>query len=176
MSEPVLLHEEFILAIDTDSFSQDFRSDLVAYCTGFVDEASVSDRHSEMFYEEMRICDGDSGGPIAEERNPFAGYIVDREDENGDLSPCCSLLNKSYLVNEAGEARPTAEADLNEYPYPAPFSVGIFFGKRPEDHHVRTIRSRAERFFADVWGGGRVAVEGYRLIIHKKYGEEVSLD
>ena len=178
MSEPVLLYKEFIFVIDTNSHKHDFCKELVAYCTGFVHEGSVTSKYSEAFYDEMNLCDETSKGLFAEDKNPFSGYIVDREDDCGELSPCCVLLNKNYAINDEGDAKQLEEANYDEYCYPAPFSVGIFFDKYPEQSQIEILKSRAIKFFKEVWiwPHGSVGIEGFRIIVHSKYGEEIFLD
>lgn len=176
MTEPVLLYKEFILVIDTNAHAHEFYRELVAYCTGFVHESLVTSPYSECFYEEMNLSDEDSKDLLAEDKNPFLNYIVDREDELGELSPCCVLLNKNYAINDEGDAKPIDEANYQEYGYPAPFSVGIFFDKYPEPSQIEIIKSRASKFFEKVWNKKQVKMETFRVIVHSKYGEEIFLD
>jgi len=176
MTEPVLIYKEYIFVMDTNSHSHEFYRDLVAYCTGYVHESLVTSPYSESFYEDMNLCDEDSNGLCAEDKNPFLGYIVDREDEHGDLAPCCVLLNKNYAINDEGHAKPVGEANYHEYINTAPFSVGIFFDKYPEPSQIETIKSRAIKFFKEVWKEKQVELEAFRIIVHSKYGQEILLD
>ena len=176
MSEPVLLYKEFIFVIDTNFHTHDFCKELVAYCTGFYPESANQDTYHEMFYDEMNLFDVVSEPIFKEDKNPFSGYIVDREDDCGDLSPCCVLLNKNYAINDEGDAKPVDEANYDQYCYPAPFSVGIFFDKYPEESQIKIIKSRATKFFKEVWQHKPVLIEGFRVIVHSKYGEEIFLD
>ena len=176
MSEPVLLYKEYIFVIDTDSFTQDFYKELVAYCTGYASEDAITSPYSEAFYDEMQICDSKSpNGFFEEEKNPFRDYIVDRENENGNLAPCCILLNRKYGINDEDDVARIDEFNFSEYNQPAPFSLGIFFEKYPVQSQIDLIKNRAAKFIKTIWKD-QVKIEGYRLIIHSKYGEEVCLD
>ena len=171
MSDPIFLYKEYILAIDTDRYAFDFLRKLVAYCTGYSYESSISTEYSDIFYNDLEI-----DGLAKEEKNPFYGYIIDREDELGALSPCCLLLNKKYGINDSGGYAVLDQDNFDQYSSPAPFSVGIFFDQEPLSEQIDLIKNRARNFFKKIWKSDTVNIEGFRLIIHSKYAEEVLLD
>jgi hypothetical protein len=171
MSDPIFLYKEYILAIDTDRYAFDFLRNLVAYCTGYSYESSISTEYSDIFYNDLEI-----DGLAKEEKNPFYGYIIDREDELGALSPCCLLLNKKYGINDSGGYAVLDQDNFDQYSSPAPFSVGIFFDQEPLSEQIYLIKNRARNFFKKIWKSDAVNIEGFRLIIHSKYAEEVLLD
>lgn len=170
MSEPVLLSKDYILVIDTNCNSFDFSRKLVAYCTGYGCEGYDDTNYVDMFYDEMNLSE------MAIEQNPFCEYIVDCEDESGNLSPCCVLLNKKYALDESGNAAEVNEDNFHQYVKPAPFSVGIFFSQNPTDQQIALVKKRACAFFEKIWQSEIVKIEGMRLIVHTKYGEEILLD
>jgi len=181
MSEPVLISTEYTLVVDTDSFSDDFAKKLCAYCTGFVDETHSDLEFSDLYYLDENIEDDESPrGQVAEEKNPFYGYVSQRLDEDQIYSPCCIWLNKRYGYNDNGEYALLTEKNYDEYNFPAPLSVGIFFDVAPEPEHISKIKERSVAFFEKVWpklndGAKKVTVEGFRLVVHTKYGEELLL-
>lgn len=163
--EPMLLQQEYILVIDTNKESFYFYRELCAYCTGFTHESVTDTTLSDLFNEEV------------EDNRIFSEYIVDRVDDEGFLSPSCVWLNKRYGCNESGAFALLDEKNFDEFSFPAPLSVGIFFQKAPQESQIQLIKTRVHDFFAKIWKEKEdVAVECFRLITHSKYGEEKSLD
>jgi len=163
--EPILLSKEYILVIDTDKIAYDFYKELCSYCTGFTHESARDNLFSDMFDEEV------------EEANLFAEMISDRLDDDGYLAPSCVWLNKRYRCNDVGRYELLDENNFEEYSCPAPMSIGIFLSQEPEQRHLDVIKQRAKQFFEKVWKpAGVVAIEGFRLIVHTKYGEERIID
>jgi hypothetical protein len=182
---PVLLSTEYTLVIDTDAFSDHFAKKLCAYCTGFFDEKDNGRDMSDLFYLDEQIEDDESPrGKIAEEKNPFHGFVCQRLDEDSIFSPCCVWLNKRYGYNPEGKYALLTEGNYDEYNFPAPLSVGIFFDEEPRRDHIEKIKQRAIKFFESVWPQlslrgvpktSKVNIEGFRLITHTKYGLETEL-
>jgi len=181
MSNQVLISTEYILVIDTNSFSERFAKELCAYCTGFIDESDKGEKFADLFYLDQGIADDEfPKGQVSEQKNPFYGFIAQRIDENQDYSPCCVWLNKKYGYNARGEYAFLTEENYNDYNFPAPLSVGIFFDVEPEDWHIETIKERSVKFFDQIWSKicpdkKTIEVEGFRLIVHTKYGHEIDL-
>jgi hypothetical protein len=179
--EPVLLSTEYTLVIDTNSFSYAFAKKLCAYCTGFTDEEDEGREFADLFYLDEQIEDDESPkGKVADEKNPFYGYVNQRLDENQVYSPCCVWLNKHYGYNASGEYAKLTAKNFNEFNFPAPLSVGIFFDVEPQPEHVKIVKDRVLMFFEKIWpkvkdGSEQVLVEGFRLITHTKFGIETDL-
>jgi len=183
MSEPLLISEEYVLVIDTDQYAGHFLEDLAAYCTGFVGECEKGRACSDLFYMEMGIDDdGWPKGKLADEKNPFHGFVGDRQDEVGYWSPCSLWLSRTHGTDGNGNYAVLTEENYDIYKYPAPLSVGIFFDVRPTDFQIELIRDRAAKFFESVYPKmdkddskpSQVKLEGLRLICHKKYAEEIA--
>lgn len=178
MSEPILISTEYTLIIDTDGLSEVFAKKLCAYCTGFIDETESDLEFSNLYYLEEEIEDDESSrGRVAEEKNPFFGSVGQRLDEDQLYSPCCVWLNKNYGYNANGEYDLLTNVNLDEYNFPAPLSVGIFFDTEPDPEQILKIKERSVKFFDKVWpilnpGAKKVTVEDFRLVVHTKYGEE----
>ena len=172
MGDAILLSKEFILVIDTNSPSCDFFSSLCAYCTGFDQESATDHSMVDKFYEEMDIEEGVSVSNNYS-KNPFYDFVIDKINHEGDYSPCSIWLNKRYGCNEKGEYSLLSEENYNNYSFPAPMSVGIFFDQEPEAENIDLIKKRARQFFQNFWSKSVVEVEGIRLIVHTKYGEEI---
>lgn len=175
--DSTLISEEYVLVIDTNSDSLNFSKKLCAYCTGFSSEDETDQQFSDMFYMESGIEDDPSPkGKTCTHKNPFYDSIADRKDEHDVYSPCCIWLNRDYGCHcETNQYAKITEENYADYDLPAPFSVGIFFDVEPTEDQIRIIKERAVKFFADVWAklsNTKVVVEGFRLISHKKYGEE----
>lgn len=172
----ILISEEYSVIIDTNSESFSFAKKLCAYCTGFTSEDEADQKFSDLFYMEMGIEDDDSPkGKTCTQKNPFYDCIADRKDDNDVFSPCSVWLNRLYGCNETGQYDKLTEENYDEYDLPAPFSVGIFFDTEPTEDQLKIIKERAVKFFVDVWlklSNVQVAVEGFRLVKHRKYGEE----
>jgi hypothetical protein len=181
MSNRILLSTEHTLVIDTNAYAGNFVKKLCAYCTGFVCENDEGRDLSDLYYLEMGIEDDDSPrGRLADEKNPFYGFVGDRKDEDDNWSPCSMWLNKRYGCNAEGEFAPLNERNYDEFNFPAPFSVGIFFDQEPTPEHVKIIGERAKAFFEKVWpklspDSQPVKLEALRLITHTKYAEEKEL-
>lgn len=175
MDDSILLSTDYILVIDTDYYAYDFANQLTAYCTGITDEEEVGAECADLFYADMQIQDDTSPrGRIAEEKNQFFEYVVQRlQDEY--CSPCAVWLNKKYGCNEDGTCAVLTQENYDQYASPAPFSVGIFFGIEPTPELVQIIKDRSLKFFREIYQNERVNVEGFRLIVHTRYGKEVSL-
>ena len=77
-----------------------------------------------------------------------------------------------YGKSSSGDYSVIDESNFSEYNSPAPFSVGIFFENKPQSYQIELIKHRSNDFFGMIENG---KVEGFRLIAHKKYGEEVAL-
>lgn len=159
MSEPILISEDYIFVIDTDSFSEDFVDHLTAYCTGFNSETYNEMKYIDLFQEKFEI-------------NPFEELIESRE--LGDiLSPCSIWLNRNYGVNEDGDVAKLTKDNYEKFSFPAPFSVGIFMNE-PTEEQINLIKTRTKEFF-DLYEP-KVNLEGFRLIKHTKYAEEKDLN
>lgn len=179
--EPILISTEYTLVIDTDKLAYDFAKPLCAYCTGIVDESDEGLGCSDLYYLEEGIEDDPSPkGRVADEKNSFYGFVGQRKDEDDCLSPCAVWLNKRYGYNASGEYALLTEKNYDNFNFPAPLSVGIFFDIEPKPEHIQTIKRRAADFFKKIWpklqdGSEPVTVEGFRMITHTKYGHETDL-
>lgn len=172
----MLIDEEFIVVIDTDSESLDFAHKLCAYCTGFNREDDADRQFSDMFYMETGIEDDDSPkGKTCDQKNIFYESIIDHKEEDV-YSPCCVWLSRNYGCHiQTNEYAKITKENYVDYDMPAPFSVGIFFGVEPTAEQIKIIKERSVNFFTNVWqklSGKKITVEGFRLIIHRKFGEE----
>ncbi|RTK96824.1 MAG: hypothetical protein EKK64_02910 [Neisseriaceae bacterium] len=163
MENQVLLSEDYALIIDTNKESLDFCCELCSYCTGMISEGEVDLKYSDAFYEDLKF---------SQNYNPFAGYCMDKLDENGDYSPCSVWLNKKYGIDENGNSAELNEENYSSYEYPAPFSVGIFFCKKPTQQQIEIIKERANKFFLEMYNEQSVKVEKVYLIKYTKYAEE----
>lgn len=176
---PILISEEYSFIIDTNAESYDFAKKLCAYCTGFLSEDESNQKFSDIFYTEMSLEDDDSPrGRVSDEKNPFFNCIIDRRDSSDVFSPCSVWLSRDYGSNEEGEYSKITADNYSDYELPAPFSVGIFFDVEPTAEQIGIIKDRAVKFFSEMWleiSKETVKVEGFRLISHKKYGEEKDL-
>lgn len=182
MGEPLLISEDYILVIDTDQFAGNFAEELCAYTTGFYGEqAEVKIRSvSDLFYRDHDIADDDGPkGILAEEKNPFHGFVTDQMNEEGYYSPVAVWPSRKYGVNASGEYAELKEENYDDYNFPAGFSVGIFFGENPPSDLVKTVKERTKKFFEEIYpnmkGGKKVVAEGFRLITHRKTAEERSI-
>jgi len=174
MENSVLIYEKYILIIDTNKDMTDMFDRFCAFCTGFMDERERSSarKHAESFSLDMNILDN---GEIIYEKNPFYGFIIDEEINvfgTSFYSPCSVWPSKMYGKSSSGDYSVIDESNFSEYNSPAPFSVGIFFENKPQSYQVELIKQRSNDFFGMIENG---KVEGFRLIVHKKYGEEVAL-
>jgi len=171
----ILISEEYSFLIDVNCETYSFAKKLCAYCTGFSSEDETDQKFSDMFYMENGIEDDESiKGKTCLQKNPFYGSIADRKDENDVLSPCSVWLNRNYGCNELGEIAKLTDENYSDYDLPAPASVGIFFDVEPTEDQIKIIKERAVKFF-DIWQkmtNEKVIVEGFRMISHKKFGEE----
>ena len=181
MNKPILISTEYTLVIDTDGLSEVFAKKLCAYCTGFVDETESDLEFADLYYLDENIEDDSSPkGKVAEEKNPFHEFVSQRLDEDQIYSPCCVWLNKRYGYNDNCQYAILTESNYDEYCFPAPLSVGIFFDEQPTVEHIFKIKDRSLKFFEKVWPKinddvKKVTVEGFRLIAHTKYAEEIQL-
>ena len=112
---------------------------------------------------------------IEEDDNPFLGFIGDRRDEKDDWSPCSVWLNKRYGCDADGKYSLLTEDNYDNFVFPAPFSVGIFFDVEPTESQINLIKERAVKFFKDYLKSKEVKIEGFRKILHAKYAEEKDL-
>lgn len=177
MTEPVHLSTEYILVIDTDSPAFGFAKDLCAYCTGYESEDSKSLAMANQYFLDLGLEDPKSDyGRILFEKSIFYDAIADKRDDEDKYSPCTVMLNKRYGCDDAGNYQLLDEKNFDQFSQPAPLSVGIFFYIEPTKEQVALIRQRAMQFFKNVWQEKKVVVEGLRLIVQTKYGEERVLD
>lgn len=168
MAEPILISEEYIVVVDTNSPAVNFYKEFCAFCTGFDHEALNTMEWSDAFYHDLGIKDDNV------EDNPFYNFILLKKDMMGDDSPCSVWLNKKYGCNASGEYALLSEENYDQYNFPAPLSVGFYFDSEPQAAHIAILKDRAEKFFGD-WEKEKVNIEGMRLIVHSKYGEEILL-
>ena len=85
-------------------------------------------------------------------------------------------MNKKYGYNAEGNYALLTEENFEDYNFPAPLSVGIFFEEKPEDEQIQIIKQRALKFFENIWESKKpVVIEGFRLIIHTKYGQDIEI-
>ena len=166
MENKVLLSEDYALIIDTNKDVINFYCSLCSYCTGMISEGEIDLKYSDAFYEDTKFSSNS---------NPFAGYCVDKIDENGNYSPCSVWLNKKYGLDEEGNSDELNDKNYSKYEYPAPFSVGIFFSKKPNQNHIEIIKTRATKFFQEEYNDEPVVIEKIYLIKYTKYAEELSI-
>ena len=153
----ILLDEEYILVLDTDSISIDFYRELCSFCTGHDAESCENMQNSDLFDEEFP-------------ENPFSESIRYKDDGDGLSTPCSVWLNKRYGCDESGHFGLLDETNFEVFSFPAPMSVGIFFCKEPTETQISIVRSRAETFLCGLTP--KPNLESVRLITHTKYGEE----
>lgn len=159
MNNRILISEDYIFVVDTDSFSEDFVDHLTSYCTGFNAETYNEMKYIDLFQEQF-------------DQNPFKDLIENKE--LGDiLSPCCIWLNRNYGTDEDGNFAKLTEENYQNFNFPAPFSVGIFMNE-PTEEQINLIKTRTKEFF-EIYEP-KVNLEGFRLIKHVKYAEEKDLD
>lgn len=178
MSEPILVSKDYVLVIDTNKFAS-FADALCAYCTGFCSERATPDAQdlTGVFYLDEGIEDDEDvrKGRLADDKNPFSGWVVDQLDEVG-FSPCVVWPSRNYGTDTNGDYAALTEENYDEYNYPAGFSVGIYFDGLPPDELVSKVKDRAGKFFAEIYpklkGGEPVTIEGFRMILHTKTAEE----
>jgi hypothetical protein len=178
----VLVSEEYILVIDCDKYAGSFADPLCAYCTGFTGEESSqhSVEMSELYYADLGIEDDESPkGRLADDKNPLADLVIDQQDENGNWQPCAVWPSRIYGMNASGKAAKLTEKNYDDYNFPAGFSVGIFMYENPDEKTLTGLKDRAKKFFSEIWpsvkGGEKVNIEGYRMIVHRKTAEEVTV-
>lgn len=181
----VLLSEEYTLVIDTDSPACAFADCLVAYCTGLFNELEI---------QEVVECANTFEEQSDQRENPFCDQVAFKEldgtyivgikkDGEPVLTPCCIMLNSNYGEDDKGNFAKLTEENYNQFDYPAPFSVGIFFRNKPEQHLIEIIKKRAIDFFKSFYKqieiyrrdyppNNVVTVEGFRLISYAKYAKE----
>lgn len=166
MNDLTPLSIEYIVLIDTNSDVYKFFNQLCAYCTGFYGENAnynIGQYYADLFFDEMGIN---------EEENPFDRYIGYRW-ENGSLTPCSIWANRHYGISRGGKVGRLTEDNYSEFDGPAPFSVGIFFDEEPPEELIQKIKARTKDFFDKFYQ--EVKPEGFRMIIHTKYGQEKDL-
>ena len=178
--EPVLLSTEYIVVIDTDSVAYEFVEKLCSYCTGTIDEKGHAQDMADLYYLDQNIEDDDSiNGFFADQKNPFYNFVGQHLNEENFYSPCSVWLNKNYGCNSSGDFALLTENNCEKFNFPAPFSIGIFFEIEPTVDLIQLLKSRAIKFFEEILPLSKkdklVKIEGFRMIIHKKYGEEVIL-
>lgn len=166
----ILLKTDYTLVIDTNSQSENFYLKLCAYCTGFVSENEKDLSYSDLFYLEEGIEDDPNPkGKLADEKNPFYGFIAQKYVQNA-LSPASVWINKKYGMNEDGDLAVLTEQNYSDYEFAAPCSVGIFFQIEPTLQQIIIIKRRASKFFENMKIAAKV--EGFRLITYTKHAEE----
>ena len=154
----ILLDEEYILVLDTDSLIIDFYREICSFCTGHDADSCRSMVESDRFHDDFQ------------DENPFSVNIKYKDDGEGGETPCSVWLNKRYGCDEDGNFGLLDENNFQSYGFPAPMSVGIFFLTEPTQTQINLIRSRAEAFLAERKPSPKL--ESLRLITHTKYGEE----
>lgn len=163
MSDKVVLSVEHTFVVDTNYRTSQFVGELTAYCTGIYSEnASLEEIEcSQKFNEEMGIDD-------EIENNPFYNFVEQKNLGDNYYSPSSVFLNSKYGCNESGEYALLTEENYEQYDYPAPLSVGIFFKTLPSDELFEIIKNRANQYFS----GKNISVEGFRLITVSRVAEE----
>lgn len=182
MSDSVLVDENYMLVVETNQFAGHFAEELCAYCTGYVDEEQTGREFADLFYLEMGISDDETPkGRLADEKNPFHGYVGDRQMEDGTWTPVALWASRKYGSNASGKYAILGEGNYEEYGFPALFGACIYFDNEPEPEQVALVKERAAKFFNEVYpktelnGPKDVRVEGFRLIRHEKYAVEMSI-
>ena len=180
MSDKILLSEEFTLVIDTNVPAYAFADRLVAYCTGYTDEYGPSEAAEcvEMFYRDFNLKDDQhvqgklSKGKCRELKNPFSDAINLKELDSM-MTPWGIMLNSNYGADDHGNFAKLTEDNFDNFSYPAPLSVGIFFAVKPDKSLIEIIKARAVKFFEEIdtsYNG--VPIEGYRLICYERFAKE----
>lgn len=167
MSNAVLVNEEYVLLIDTDSYAENFADQLCAYCTGLDSEENPCVDEINAFRDELQ-CASDVD-------NPFFGMVGDRQNDNGAWCPSAVWLNPKYGMDATGKFALLTEQNYDLYNFPAPLSVGIYFDERPTMEQIEIIKERAAKYFKEVYKEKTVTVEGFRLLKHTKYAEELPI-
>lgn len=143
------LTEGFAVVIETDQYAGRFERELTAYCTGFVGECEAGRELSDLFYRDFDISDDEDF--CADEKNPFRGFIGDRQDDTGTWRPCSVWMNPRYGCKSDGTYSLLNEENYSEYNFPAFFAVAIYFEVKPDKSLLDIITDRAKKFFDEVY-------------------------
>lgn len=159
----------FVFVVDTESYAGSFERELCGYLTGrFDDPPTHGDVEAEIAWRELP--------PEAKEYfDRHVMICLEQPDDVPTHTPVVIWPTPGWYNNGRGthiKGKPTEE-QLKECwqgkPWPAYFSVGIFFDERPPDPMIGILKARALTFAKDYWPnhktfGHALKVTGFRVL------------
>lgn len=161
--------ERFVFVVDTGTFSGGFERELCGYLTGRHDEpVTHGDVEAEIAWREL----------TPEAKEYFDRHVIlcpEQPDDLPELRPGIPYPTPGWWNDGRGnyaKGVPSAEqlkGCFEGKPWPAYFSVGIFFDERPPDEMIGILKTRALAFAKDYWPNHRsfghpLEVTGFRVL------------
>ena len=143
--------ERLLFVIDTNQYAGSFERNMCAYATGIIGECGVGDVEAEKAKNEIPV-----------EVESLEGIISYVHDETGCGRPVEIFPNPRYGNDGNGMHALLTNDNQNEYPYPAFFSVAIYFYKKPNNKLIEIMKERVQKFAREQ--NPIINIEGFRFL------------
>jgi len=191
--------DEFIFAIDTDTYAGSFERQMCAYISGRIGECEVGKKEADIYFKE------EFGSPKEElnfkDQDAF-DFIIDQPDEHGcfrpvSIYPTPGLFNHGmggiFADGQEEEALEDYRKECLKYSkktgnkenlplfspstlkkHEAFCSVAIYMARRPTEEEINALKHRVYKF-VEYYKGHKFKITGFRLIKETKmvFEEEV---
>ena len=147
----------YLFVIDTDTYAGNFERELCAYMTGQIGECEAGKEQAQIAEKEIPLV-------VAQ----LEDLVEQVPDEHGCYRPVSIFPNPRYGNDGYGNHALLTDKNRDGFPWPAYYSVAIYFNSIPDNRLLSVMKTRAETI-ASAGIGLRgfeqtVRIEGFRFL------------
>src|SRR3989338_8211600 len=124
--------DHYLFVIDTDAYAGNFERQMCAYITGQIEECEVEEENAKIAKQEIPAV-------IAK----LEDLIELVPDEHGYAKPFSIFPNPRYGNDGHGNHALLSDKNRDQFPWPAYYSVAIFFHSIPDSGLLNIMKERA---------------------------------
>ena len=158
----------YLFIIDTDTYAGNFEREICAYITGQIGECGVGEENAKLARQQIPL--------ITAQLEDLVEMVPDKY---GCARPVAIFPNPRYGNDGHGNHALLTKKNITQFPWPAYYSVAIFFNQIPNLGLLDIIKERA-RDIAN-WGIGNygieqtIKIEGFRFLEQYTMFKELNL-
>src|SRR3989338_2363944 len=157
--------DHYLFVIDTNIYAGNFEREMCAYITGQIGECGVGKDNAEIAKKE-----------ISDVVAQLEDLVELAPDEHGCARPVSIFPNPRYGNDGHGNHALLTDKNREQFPWPAYYSVAIFFHSIPDSGLLNIMKERARKIASRRVGlkgfEEKIGIEGFRLLEqHTKYKE-----
>src|SRR3989344_1236736 len=147
----------YLFIIDTNTYAGNFEREICAYITGQIGECGVGEENAKLAKQQIPL--------ITAQLEDLVEMVPDK---HGCARPVAIFPNPKYGKDRYGTHALLTEENVTQFPWPAYYSVAIFFNSIPDLELLDIMKKRA-RDIANQGIGYKgiektVKIEGFRFL------------